>query len=320
MKIITLVFLLQAIVFTAFTQTKNNKPNIVIIYADDLGYGDLSIYGGDIPTPNIDRIGKEGIQFTDFYVAGPVCSPSRFGLLTGSYPARSKQNLYTALMPFDKNYIEKSETTLPTYLKSQNYKTAIIGKWHLGSEADAFPTLHGFDEFTGFTGGCIDFFDHNYGTVEEDWYVNGKLAKEEGYSTELITKHALQFIDKVNQSKAPFFLYLPYNAPHYGKTDPGHVPANSVVLKEELYEGYKIANTLQAPEQYYKRFEHVKDPYRKAYSAMVSSLDDNVGIVIQKLEQSGLLENTIIWFISDNGGYSESYFAHASNGGRWRDA
>src|SRR6188768_3880426 len=97
-NILTSLFL--TIVFIAYAQVKNERPNIVIIYADDLGYGDLSIYGGDIPTPNIDRIGKEVIQFTDFYVAGPVCSPSRFGLLTGSYPSRSKQNIHTALMPF----------------------------------------------------------------------------------------------------------------------------------------------------------------------------------------------------------------------------
>ncbi len=317
-KKVLLVTILLSIIFNdhSFAQSSDARtPNIIIIYADDLGYGDLSIYGGDIPTPNIDRIGKDGIRFTDFYVAGPVCTPSRYGLLTGSYPARSKQNLYTALMPFDKNHLDKSETIFPAYLKSHNYQTALIGKWHLGSGDKAFPTLYGFDVFTGFTGGCIDFFDHVYGTIADDWYVNGKPVKEEGYATDLITNHAIRFIDDVNKNSKPFFLYLPYNAPHYGKTDPDHVPANTVVLKEDEYEGYKIANTLQAPESYYHRFQHVEDPYRRAYSAMVSSLDDNVGRLYRKLEESGLLNNTIIWFISDNGGYSESYFGHASNGG-----
>src|SRR5690606_12329334 len=106
------------------------RPNIIIIYADDLGYGDLSSYGGDIPTPNIDRIGKEGIRFTDFYVAGPVCSPSMYGLMTGSYPERSLHTLTTALMPFDTNYLDQSETPLAEYLKPLNSSTAIIGRWH----------------------------------------------------------------------------------------------------------------------------------------------------------------------------------------------
>jgi arylsulfatase A len=126
------------------------SPNIIIIYADDLGYGDLSSYGGDIPTPNIDRIGKEGIRFTDFYAAASVCTPSRYALLTGSYPVRSQHQLGRVLFPFDKGHLDKSETTLAEYLKSEGYTTAIIGKWHLGlAEKSYFPTNHGFDHFLG---------------------------------------------------------------------------------------------------------------------------------------------------------------------------
>jgi arylsulfatase A-like enzyme len=316
MKTLTALFLASIIscILPAYAQNQK-QPNIVIIYADDLGYGDLSSYGGDIPTPNIDRIGKEGIRFTNFYVAAPVCTPSRFGLLTGMYPIRSKEKLYTALMPLDTNALDKSEKIIPAYLKNLQYQTALFGKWHLGKGKEDSPLQHGFDYFSGFTGGCIDFFDHVYGSMGDDWQVNGQPAQEEGYSTDLITQHAINFLDHIKNDKKPFFLYLPYNAPHYGKTDPDHVPDNTVVLKEEVYEGYKIANTLQAPEHYYKRFEHIKDPYRKAYAAMVASLDDNVGKLLQKMESIGLLDNTIIWFISDNGGYSESYFGHASNGG-----
>jgi arylsulfatase A len=290
------------------------SPNIIIIYADDLGYSDVGLYGGDIPTPNIDRIGKEGIQFTDFYVAGPVCTPSRYGLLTGRYPVRSEDELLTALMPFDKKQLQNTEKILPAYLKEKNYQTALIGKWHLGKSESALPTHHGFDLFTGFTGGCIDFFDHVYGSVQDDWYVDGTLKKETGYSTDLITTHAINFLTKVKANNKPFFLYLPYNAPHFGKTNPDSIPAHTVVLKEDLYEGHPIANTLQAPEAYYKRFEHIEDPYRKAYAAMVSSLDDNIGKLYTYLEKNNLIDNTIIWFISDNGGYAESYFGHARNG------
>lgn len=291
------------------------RPNIIIIYADDLGYGDLGAYGGDIPTPNIDRLASQGIRFTDFYVAGPVCTPSRYGLLTGSYPARSKQGLLTALMPFDQKQLDRSELILPHYLKSREYKTALIGKWHLGSGVDALPGLFDFDKFSGFTGGCIDFFDHVYGSISEDWYVNNTKTKEPGYATDLLTDHAIAFVEEARKENKPFFLYLPYNAPHYGKSDPAKLPDNTVVLKEDAYEGHPIANTLQAPASYYRKFSHVKDPYRRAYSAMVSSLDDNIGKLYRKLEEDALVDNTIIWFISDNGGYSESYYGHASNGG-----
>lgn len=298
----------------AYAQGK--LPNVVIIYADDLGYGDLSGYGGEIPTPNIDRIGKEGIRFTDFYVTAPSCTPSRFSLLTGSYPQRSMHKLYEALMPASKNYLDESEKTLAFYLKNKGYLTAIFGKWHLGEKDESdLPTSHGFDIFSGFKGGCIDYFTHVYGEMGPDWYVNGKAASENGYSTELITNHAIHFIDDVKSKPVPFFLYLPYNAPHYGKTAPGDIVDHTESLSETTYQGARIINSLQAPPEYMKKFSSVKDPYRRTYSAMVASLDDQVGKLIDKLEREGLLENTMVWFISDNGGYSKSYFGHASNGG-----
>ena len=308
------ISILTLISFSAFAQQKK-LPNIIIIYADDLGYGDLSCYGGDIPTPNIDKIGKEGIRFTDFYVSAPVCTPSRFSLLTGSYPGRSQHRLTSALMPFDKKYLDKSETTLAEYLKPQGYNTALMGKWHLGEESHSdLPTRHGFDVFYGLKGGCIDYFYHTYGKLGPDWYVNGKPTKEEGFSTDLITRHATDYIQRVKQTTAPFFLYLAYNAPHYGKSDPDNLPDNTVTLQTGNYKGYEIANTLQVPKAYLDKFSHVKDPYRRIYSAMVSNLDDNVGELMNKLKAEGLIESTMIWFISDNGGSSESLHGHASNG------
>lgn len=289
-------------------------PNVIVIYADDLGYGDLSSYGGEIPTPYIDDIGKNGIRFTNFYVAGSVCTPSRFGLLTGAYPVRSRDTLTRALMPFENAQLAPEEKTIAWYLKKAGYRTGLIGKWHLGEGDGALPTDHGFDEFTGFTLGCIDFFTHKYGPVQENWYVQGQPAKENGYSTDLITRHAKVFLEQQARADKPFFLYLPYNAPHFGKTDPEEFPENTLLLKQAPFREFTVANTLQAPAEYLERFKHIEDPYRRYYAAMVSSLDDNVGEVIAKVRALGLEENTMIWFISDNGGYSESYYGHASNG------
>jgi arylsulfatase A-like enzyme len=299
---------------SAFAQ--NSRPNVIIIYADDLGYGDLSSYGGDIPTPNIDRLGREGIRFTDFYVSSPVCTPSRYSLLTGAYPQRSIHDLTRALMPMDKNYLDASEATLAEYLQAQGYRTALVGKWHLGAkDSTDTPMRHGFDTFTGFKPGCIDYFTHVYGSMGANWFVQGRPTAETGYSTELITRHATEFLDEVQKTSSPFFLYLPYNAPHFGKTDPDDVREHTVALNVANYEGYPIMNSLQAPPAYMQKFAQIKDPYRRTYAAMVASLDDQVGVLLDKLEKDNLLENTMIWFISDNGGYSETYYGHASNGG-----
>lgn len=304
MKIYRYILGLSLIISSCQLDLQKNKqpPNIIIIYADDLGYGDLSSYGGEIPTPNIDKIGKAGIKFTDFYVAGPVCTPSRYALLTGSYPNRSKHGLQKVLFPYDKAYLDESETTIATYLKNKGYSTALVGKWHQGSaEKMAFPTHHGFDFFYGFLGGCIDYYYHIYGKLGLDWYIKGKLQDEEGYSTDLTTKHSIEFIDQAGKSSSPFFLFLSYNAPHYGKSDPDSLPDNTIVVREDIYEGFKVANTMQAPKEYIERFSNVDNP-RKTFAAMVSSLDNNIGILLNKLEDEGLLGNTILWFISDNGG------------------
>ncbi len=315
---IGLVVLIITLFSCNYGKKKSSKPNILIIYADDLGYGDLGIYGGDIPTPNIDRIGREGIMFTDFYVSAPACTPSRYSLLTGAYPQRSKHDLLNALMPVNmsENYLDKSEKTMAEYLKSDGYKTAIFGKWHLGFQNDEdMPESHGFDEFAGFRGGCIDYFTHVYGQMGHDWYVNGKETTEQGYSTDLITNHTIDFISRMCDENYPFFAYVAYNAPHYGKTDPEEITDSTVILSEGNYQGYAIINSLQAPPSYMKKFDKIQDPYRRAYTAMVSSMDDGIGEILATLEKKQQLENTLIWFISDNGGYSERYFGHADNGG-----
>ena len=289
------------------------RPNIIIIYADDLGYGDLGTYGGDIPSPNIQRIADAGIKFTDFYVSAPVCTPSRYSLLTGNYPNRSLQNLTGALMPEHTGHIEPSEKLMPAYLKEFGYRTALFGKWHLGnSKPEYFPHYHGFDTFVGHTHGCIDFFTHVYGSLGHDWFRNSEPLYEEGFATDLITNHSIEFIS-VKDDK-PFFMFVSYNAPHYGKSYPAEMPDNTIILSEGVRMGVEFANTLQAPAEDLERFAHLDDIYRQYYSAMVANMDDNIGRLLDFLEDSGQMENTIIWFISDNGGYSINYFAHADNG------
>ncbi|SFB82169.1 Arylsulfatase A [Parapedobacter composti] len=293
------------------------KPNIVIIYVDDLGYGDLGCYGGDIPTPNIDRIAKQGIRFTDFYVSAPACTPSRYSMLTGRYPQRSMHGLTRALMPVDTQYLDTAEKTLAYYLQAQGYHTALFGKWHLGVN-DSTQTLkaHGFEEFVGFLGGCVDYFTHGYGPMGHDWSVNGEQRREEGYATDLITDYAVRFIANRGRGESqPFMALLAYNAPHYGKTDPSHIVPHTIALSHGKYQGYNVINSLQAPQSYVQKAAAIEDPYRRAYAAMVMNLDDNIGRVLEGLEKQGVLQNTMVWFISDNGGYSESFFGHADNGG-----
>lgn len=300
---------------------QTSRPNILIIYADDLGYGDLSCYGGDIPTPNIDRIGQEGIRFTDFYVSSPACTPSRFSLLTGAYPHRSKHGLDRVIMPVigEDRYLDISEHTIAEYLQSNGYRTSIFGKWHLGVKnvKEGKLDIYGFDEFAGCKGGCIDYFSHVYGQLGHDWYVHGKEEREEGYSTTLITDHAIDFIDRVSNKEKPFFVYIPYNAPHFGKTDPDEFAESTsiAITGVDTFHGIAYINTLQAPKEYIQQYSHIQDRYKQVYRAMVSCMDDNIGRILNKLEEKKLLDNTIIWLMSDNGAYSsDKYHGYASNG------
>jgi arylsulfatase A-like enzyme len=300
----------------SFSCTKRfTSPNILLIYVDDLGYGDLSCYGGDIPTPNIDSLAQQGIRFTSFYSSAPACTPSRYSLLTGCYPHRSLHGLDKVYMPGDEMHLDPRETTLAELLKSEGYSTAVFGKWHLGKKSkDYFPIHNGFEQFCGFAGGCVDYYRHSYGPLEKDWYINNEFLEEGGYATELITNHTLTYLKKQSALKNPFFAYLSYSAPHYGKTDVEDVPENTLNLKQTEYQGHQVMNTLQAPKEYLDKFAHIESPQRQYYMAMVASLDDQVGRVLKLLDESGNRDNTMIWFISDNGGYSESYFQHADNG------
>jgi len=279
--------------FTVITSGAE-RPNILLIFTDDQGINDVGCYGSEIPTPNIDRIGAEGIQFRNFYSASSICTPSRFGLLTGRNPIRSQDQLLSALMFMSdehKGYSIKShETTIAEVLRDKGaYDTALIGKWHLGhGDESMLPHHRGFNTFIGHTGGCIDFFTMTYGIIP-DWYHQSEVVSENGYATELITEEAIAFISRRNHKRTePFFLYLAYNAPHFGK---GYSPSDEAPV-----------NLMQPQAAELKRVDFIEDKIRREFAAMTVSLDDGIGRVLDCLEEHKLKENTLVIFLTDHGG------------------
>jgi len=268
-----------------------DRPNILLIFADDLGINDVSCYGSEIPTPHIDSIARDGLKLDQFYVASSICTPSRFGLLTGRYPNRSRDNLLGALMFLlerdDHRGIRAGETTIATVLKQQGYRTALIGKWHLGhTDHETLPRQHGFEHTYGSHGGCVDYFTLKYGW-KPDWFRNAEPLEEEGYATDLITDEAVRYL-KQHKKKDPFFMFLSYTAPHYGKG-----------WNEETKE---LSNILQAKPGDRARFKHITDTNRLEYAAMVAAMDDGIGRVLKTLKRQNLDKNTLVIFTSDNGG------------------
>lgn len=267
------------------------SPNFLIIFTDDQGMNDVGCYGSEIPTPHIDSIAKEGLKFDSWYVASSICTPSRFGLLTGRNPSRSHDSLLGALMfldPIDAvRGLQPGETTIASVLSQNGYFTGLIGKWHLGhGDEELLPNQHGFDFTYGHTAGCIDFYTLCYGNTP-DWYRNGKLIQQSGYATDLITNEATTFLRQTNPDQ-PFFLYLSYNAPHFGK---GWNDGDN-----------KPINLLQPHPKDLARFQHIKDPTRRKFAAKVASLDDGIGRVLKTLEELNLDESTLVIFMTDHGG------------------
>ncbi|QDT01834.1 Arylsulfatase [Rubripirellula lacrimiformis] len=269
-----------------------DRPNIVLIFSDDQGVDDVGCYGSEIPTPNIDRIAKQGIRLTNWYSASSICTPSRYGLLTGRNPSRSRDQLLSALMFLSESDahrgIHSDEQTIAGVLGQAGYTTALFGKWHLGHGDPAFmPMNHGFQISKGHTGGCIDYFTMTYG-IQDDWYEGSKLVPKNGYATELITEEATEFLESQRDATKPFFLYLPYNAPHFGK---GWNPSKG-----------ETVNIMQAQAKDLQRVASIRDKVRREFAAMVVSLDDGVGRVMQSLDQTGLADNTLLIFLTDHGG------------------
>lgn len=258
-------------------QSKTN-PNIVIILADDLGWGDVGFHGSDIKTPCIDNLVKEGVELTRFYTA-PISSPTRAGILTGRYPNRF--GFRTAVIPpWREDGLDANEETLANLLERNGYKNrAVIGKWHLGhTYAEHYPLSRGFTHFYGHLNGAIDYFTHER-EGELDWHNDWESCHDTGYSTELITKEAVKCIGEYKKD-GPFFMYVAYNAPH----------TPLMAQKEDI-------------EQYCDNYDELTQAERKkvTYKAMVSCLDRGVGKIVEALRKQGLMDNTLLLFFSDNG-------------------
>ena len=268
------------------------RPNVLLILVDDLGYRDVGFQGAtEIDTPNFDRLAQAGVIFSNGYVAHPVCAPSRAALMTGRYPARFGMELNLSYAPYDEHHgLPLTERTVADYLREAGYRTGMVGKWHLGAAPVFHPLNRGFDYFYGFTGGGHDYFRIDLARAPLQEYLlplnDGRgAAGFEGYLTDALTDRALDFI--AADRDTPFFLYLSYNAPH---------------------------TPLQAPEATVRKYLHVADGNRRRYLAMIDSLDYNVGRVMAALQQAGRWENTLTFFLSDNGGSAGAGQDWADNG------
>lgn len=264
------------------------RPNVIIFFTDDQGTLDINCYGSsDLYTPTMDMLAKTGVRFTQAY-AHIVCCPARAMLMTGRYPQRGNVNHWTQGNAKDEKWrnMFREEVTIAEVLKGAGYKTALFGKWHLGADFDHGPTEQGFDEFLGLRGGFIDNYNHYslHGNGFHDLYEGTKEVFARGkYFPDMITDRAMQFIDKNRQ--ALFFMYVAFNVPHYPE---------------------------QADKKFGDRYKDMKIP-RQSYAKMVSTTDDRMGKIVDRLEKHGLRDNTIIIFMSDNGHSAEDYKIRGKN-------
>ena len=258
-------------------QRAGGKPNFVVIMTDDQGSRDLGCLGAkDLKTPHIDDLASSGARFTNWYSNAPVCAPSRAALMTGRYPIRAGVATNGQALP-------ATRQTIASLLKPHGYSTGLLGKWHLGYPPSNGPNERGFDYFYGFHSGCVDFYSHRYYWGEpkqvnyHDLYRNREEIFEDGqYLTDRITAEATGFIRRERNN--PFLLVTTYNAPHY---------------------------PMHAPDRYLQRFPTL-EPERRTYAAMLAAVDDGVGEIRAALRQTGVLDNTLIFFVADNGATTEA--------------
>ncbi len=265
------------------------KTNFVVIMADDLGYGDLSTYGGWIPTPNLDRMAAEGLLFTDFHSNGAVCSPTRAALMTGRYQQRAGVPFVIVAPPTAPTHpdgLQDVEWTFAEMLREEGYATGIFGKWHLGYYRRNNPIRNGFDVFKGYVSGNVDFFSHVDGAGRFDWWHDEEHSDEEGYVTSLINDHAVQFIQ--DHYEDAFCLYVPHEAPHYPYQGPGDGP-----------EGFREVGGFSG------RLTLEPEEIKRRYRDMVVAMDDGVGAILDKLEELEIAERTLVLFFADNGATPE---------------
>lgn len=280
------LWILIALLLPVLGRAESARPNLLILLADDLGWADVGYNGGqDYRTPQLDRLAATGVKLTDFR-ACPMCSPTRAGLLTGRWPLRF--GLMRAVVPpWSAHGLPHSEATLPERLSGAGYeRRGIIGKWHLGHSRQVHhPLHHGFTHFVGCYNGAVDYFTRER-DGETDWHHNRETVREPGYTTDLIGEHAVRFIE-ASPTGQPWLLYVPFTAPH---------------------------SPYQAPAEAMQKQTRFKRPERRAYAAMIESLDQNVGRILAAVEARPDADNTLVLFFSDNGGIPR---AGASNG-PWR--
>ena len=267
--------------FGPSARAAERKPNVIVFLVDDMGYADVGAQGcRDIPTPNIDSLASNGLRCTSGYVSAPVCSPSRAALMTGRYQQRFGHEFnprYPKRLA-DGYGLSLNETTIARYLKDAGYATGMFGKWHLGFQQRFNPVNRGFDTFYGFLGGSHGYLPgSNQGQEAEDprsaMFRGTKPDELNEYTTDAFAREAATFVGR--HRGEPFFVYLPFNAVH---------------------------TPLQAPHEYLRRFRDIRDPRRRQYAAMVSAVDDAVGTVMERIRREGLEQDTLVFFLSDNGG------------------
>ena len=272
MKKLILALVYFSLLVSCSTET-DSKPNIIIILADDAGYSDFGFMGSDeIKTPNLDQLAFDGVTFNNAYVSASVCSPSRAGLLTGMYQQRfgHECNLDSDV----NNSFDPNQITIAEALKTQGYNTGLIGKWHLGDKTQNHPLKNGFDYFWGFISGARNYFydpNEEFRNSIRNVVENYTQTKFDGYLTDVLGDKAIGFINKNHQSNNPFFLFLSFNAPH----TPMHA-------KDDVLEKFK-------------------DNPRQVYASMMWSMDEAIGNVVEALKENDQYDNTIIYFLSDNG-------------------
>ncbi|WP_111708182.1 arylsulfatase [Lutibacter citreus] len=316
-KFISRCFILLIVFSIQILKAQESKPNIVIIFADDLGYSDIGCYGGEIETPNIDKLAEEGLRFTHF-INGSKCAPSRASLLTGLYPIETGCVGPPAQM--------ENGVTIAEMLNKAGYKTLMAGKWH-GKEN---PVKRGFDKFFGITKGAFNYF--NPKKNQPYWEDNKRLDpfipenKENFYTTDTFTNMALNYLDQQKNKREPFFLYVAYNAPHYplqawpediAKYKGKYLKGWDKIREERFQRQQKMGivepnwelterdDKIPAWEDYENK--DIADLTMATYAAMVDRMDQNIGKLIAKLEETGKKENTLIIFLSDNGGNAEGH-------------
>lgn len=272
-RVAILLLCFKSLLFAA----ESRPPNFLFMLADDLGYGDLGCYGApDIQTPNIDKLAKSGVRFTDFYANGPLCTPTRCALMTGRYPQCIGAGLETTISPGEKSYgLPPEEKTIANVLRDSGYATAMVGVWHLGYGESFGPNAHGFESFFGLRSGNHDKFTHRENNGSKDLWQDTEPVVLEGYSPALLAKRAVEFLSRTNDK--PFFLYVAFNAPHFPLQGPND--RNRPITLRDWATGN-----------------------RETYVKMVEALDGYVGQILGALYRQHLSTNTLVVFTSDNGG------------------